>query len=239
MRCTRCRWPSSIWQRDLRSGLCDKCRQIAKGTPALDPQVAVQKALSAHAFDLLKRGECTTTIAGRMIAIGLGEKTVTSVTCELTNHLRAAELLDSGLSLVETRARLVEEGVDRYTAAVAVQDVLQARQQVVEAQNRGTGSAAPMAVGAVLLIAVIGLAIGRFPTVPFAWLVVTAIASAALAAGAGRGRGEPVRELRVRCECGEELPVTEGLAGASIQCQCGRTLQVPSLSELRRRTPGL
>jgi len=37
------------------------------------------------------------------------------------------------------------------------------------------------------------------------------------------------------CQCGKQILVTEGSAGASVPCECGRTIQVPSLGEFRRR----
>src|SRR5262245_43716859 len=37
----------------------------------------------------------------------------------------------------------------------------------------------------------------------------------------------------VACSCGKFLPVSEGMAGASISCDCGRMFPVPPLSELR------
>jgi hypothetical protein len=42
-------------------------------------------------------------------------------------------------------------------------------------------------------------------------------------------------QLHVPCECGEDVPVTEGEAGSRISCCCGRTVVVPSLRELRRQ----
>jgi hypothetical protein len=41
--------------------------------------------------------------------------------------------------------------------------------------------------------------------------------------------------FRLPCECGRQLSVTEGAAGATFQCACGRTVKVPSLEELRRQ----
>jgi hypothetical protein len=40
-------------------------------------------------------------------------------------------------------------------------------------------------------------------------------------------------EYFVPCECGEGVPVTEGAAGSRVTCACGRTVNVPSLRELR------
>src|SRR5258708_7570383 len=37
------------------------------------------------------------------------------------------------------------------------------------------------------------------------------------------------------CECGKQAPVSEGAAGTSVPCECGRTIKVPSLGELRQR----
>jgi len=40
-------------------------------------------------------------------------------------------------------------------------------------------------------------------------------------------------ELILQCECGKQVFATEGMAGLSISCPCGRTLQVPGLTEMR------
>ena len=40
-------------------------------------------------------------------------------------------------------------------------------------------------------------------------------------------------EYFVECSCGKRVPVTAAMAGASVQCQCTRTVSVPRLSELR------
>ena len=57
-------------------------------------------------------------------------------------------------------------------------------------------------------------------------------------AKARRGHGGLVAggtpELNLPCECGKRVPVAEASAGSVVQCSCGRTLQVPRLSELRR-----
>jgi hypothetical protein len=42
-------------------------------------------------------------------------------------------------------------------------------------------------------------------------------------------------QVSLSCKCGKQIAVTEGAAGASLPCSCGRTIQVPSLGELRRR----
>ena len=39
---------------------------------------------------------------------------------------------------------------------------------------------------------------------------------------------------RVRCSCGEDLPVATSAAGRDVACHCGQTVKVPRLSELRR-----
>ena len=39
----------------------------------------------------------------------------------------------------------------------------------------------------------------------------------------------------VTCTCGKVLSVSEGMAGSSMPCGCGRAVSVPSLSELRRQ----
>jgi hypothetical protein len=38
----------------------------------------------------------------------------------------------------------------------------------------------------------------------------------------------------LRCECGELLSVSDGMAGTQKACPCGRTIAVPALGELRR-----
>ena len=43
-----------------------------------------------------------------------------------------------------------------------------------------------------------------------------------------------VAEIPLPCECGQHILVTEGMAGASVRCPCGRTIAVPSLGEIRR-----
>ncbi len=40
-------------------------------------------------------------------------------------------------------------------------------------------------------------------------------------------------EFQVACDCGNVLWVSEGMAGSSTTCSCGRTVAVPSLSALR------
>jgi hypothetical protein len=40
--------------------------------------------------------------------------------------------------------------------------------------------------------------------------------------------------VRFQCECGKEVSVTEAAAGASLPCDCGRTIKVPALSKLRQ-----
>lgn len=41
--------------------------------------------------------------------------------------------------------------------------------------------------------------------------------------------------VRLRCQCGLHIVVTYGDAGASLPCECGRTIEVPSLDKLRKR----
>jgi hypothetical protein len=40
-------------------------------------------------------------------------------------------------------------------------------------------------------------------------------------------------DFRLRCDCWNELAVTEGSAGADLRCACGRLVSVPGLKELR------
>jgi hypothetical protein len=38
----------------------------------------------------------------------------------------------------------------------------------------------------------------------------------------------------LKCECGNELRVSEGAAGVAFPCSCGRTIVVPELTQLRQ-----
>src|SRR5262245_57082537 len=40
--------------------------------------------------------------------------------------------------------------------------------------------------------------------------------------------------FRVDCPCGKHVEVSEGSAGAVVECSCGRPVKVPCLAELRR-----
>ena len=40
-------------------------------------------------------------------------------------------------------------------------------------------------------------------------------------------------DFHIRCACGRDLAVTEGAAGGSAACDCGREVSVPSLRDLR------
>jgi hypothetical protein len=42
-------------------------------------------------------------------------------------------------------------------------------------------------------------------------------------------------EFRIRCDCGKEHRVSARSAGSSLDCPCGRRVEIPSLSELRRQ----
>ena len=46
-------------------------------------------------------------------------------------------------------------------------------------------------------------------------------------------------QFELPCECGRRLIVTAGDAGATLRCECGRTVQVPGLNELRASVPAL
>jgi len=45
-------------------------------------------------------------------------------------------------------------------------------------------------------------------------------------------RKAPV-ECTIACSCGKVIPVTEGMAGASLSCECGATVVVPPLTVFR------
>jgi len=40
-------------------------------------------------------------------------------------------------------------------------------------------------------------------------------------------------EYHVRCDCGLQVTVSEGSAGAVVECGCGQSIQVPSRRELQ------
>jgi hypothetical protein len=40
-------------------------------------------------------------------------------------------------------------------------------------------------------------------------------------------------EFRIACACGQSIPVSPGQAGSLVTCQCGATVVVPSLRQLR------
>jgi hypothetical protein len=79
MKCERCGWPTSLWQRDLFSGLCGKCQQIDKSMPGADAQIAVLKALVAHVVDRLNQGETPETVQGMMSSNGFDPQTASTV----------------------------------------------------------------------------------------------------------------------------------------------------------------
>jgi hypothetical protein len=41
-------------------------------------------------------------------------------------------------------------------------------------------------------------------------------------------------DYQLECACGKAVPVTEGMAGTTVPCTCGRIVSVPSLVELRQ-----
>ena len=41
--------------------------------------------------------------------------------------------------------------------------------------------------------------------------------------------------FEIACECGKSLVVTEGMAGTSTTCSCGRVVPVPSFGDLRKQ----
>jgi hypothetical protein len=55
---------------------------------------------------------------------------------------------------------------------------------------------------------------------------------------AGHAVEAPSMNFSLPCECGELITFTEGAAGASLRCVCGRTIEIPDLNELRQRAWG-
>jgi hypothetical protein len=43
-------------------------------------------------------------------------------------------------------------------------------------------------------------------------------------------------EISLRCACGQQFIASEGMAGTSIACNCGNSVRVPSLTEMRMRS---
>jgi hypothetical protein len=86
MNCERCGWPTSVWQRDLVSGLCDRCRHLESTMPGADPQTAVRKALSGHVIGLLNKGESANAIRSTMIANGFDEQTASAAITDATTE---------------------------------------------------------------------------------------------------------------------------------------------------------
>lgn len=43
------------------------------------------------------------------------------------------------------------------------------------------------------------------------------------------------KQYRARCDCGSEVPVERSAAGGTVVCRCGRNVDVPRLSELKRQ----
>src|SRR5438445_485531 len=42
-------------------------------------------------------------------------------------------------------------------------------------------------------------------------------------------------EFQIACDCGKGLAVTEGMAGSSVPCTCGRVVRIPSLRVLKEQ----
>src|SRR5262245_28038140 len=190
MRCRRCRWSTSLWQRDLFSRLCARCRQIDAVQPGLDREDAAREALYAHAEASLGRGAAPAELEGQLAGCGLHPQEAASVVRDLVArrepYVRATELLDGGASRDETHRRLVETGLDPGVATWVIDEVQRARSGEAAARE-GSGLTA---VGAVVFFVGLGLMFGNitglFPTFPFAGFLTTGLGSLLMSVGQGR-----------------------------------------------------
>ncbi len=193
MKCKRCGWPMSNWQRDLFSRLCDQCQRIDRAMPGLDPELAAHHALYARAIELLNQGESPEAVERTMITNGVGPQVAASMLQEIgaqrAVYARAAELLGEGLSLQAILAKLVESGLDQQTARAVVNEALDAQRRAAAEQQQGAGSVALMVLGGLVFLVGIGVFLGNitglFPTLPFAGFLLMTVGGALLGA-AGR-----------------------------------------------------
>lgn len=189
MKCSRCRWPTSLWQRDLGSGLCGRCQWVDAVLPGLDRETARWQSLCIRIANRLCRGEPPESIQSKMRTYGFPEEMasdlVTGVAANHSLHIEAARLLRSGASPEEMESRLVAGGVSPSTAARVVTEVLDRKQESPAIMVR----AGLMLLGGLLLAGGLGLVIGNrtgaFPTFPFAGFIVMTIGGAIFAAGQG------------------------------------------------------
>jgi hypothetical protein len=199
MKCNRCGWPTSLWQRDLTSGKCPVCQEIDRAFPGLEARAIIQHALSLHAIRCLERGENPEDVERKLLASGLPPREAADLARDAVARrvpsTTARELLDRGVGVLDVRKKLVENGLAPDIAAAVVEAVQQERSGEIEGQvvytadeqGRRPGlviiGGAVVALGIVLLL---GNITGVFPTFPFAGFITLMIGSSIL--GAGRGR---------------------------------------------------
>src|SRR4051794_11526945 len=98
MRCRCCRWPTSVWRRDLTSGRCETCLSIARATPGIEQHVAVWYARQAHAAAMLNRKASPDAVGRELLAAGMDAGAVARMVADLVvrqaPYDRAEEMLD-------------------------------------------------------------------------------------------------------------------------------------------------
>src|SRR5262245_63520572 len=83
MRCARCHWPTSIWSRDLASGLCGKCQKVDATCPGIGPQAAILQAVYSHAAELMSRGTSAADVEKKMLETGLDPQSAAAIARDL------------------------------------------------------------------------------------------------------------------------------------------------------------
>ena len=200
MKCKRCGWPTSLWQRDLSSGLCPECRKIDRAFPGLEAAAAVQQALSIHAARCLERGESPAGLEQKLLASGLPPQEAAALArdavAQRVPYTTARELLDHGAGVLDVRRKLVESGLVPKAAAAVVEAVQRQRSGAVKGELVYVDGDEGRWPGLVILgVVVVGIGVflllgnmsGRFPTFPFAGFITMTIGSMIIGAG-WRGR---------------------------------------------------
>jgi hypothetical protein len=161
MKCKRCGWSTSSWQRDLWSGLCVECQKIDRASPQLDASEAVRQALWAHASRCLEHGEPVAELEQKLAATGLAPQDAAAVVGEAVSrrahYMTANKLLDRGTGLLDVRKKLVESGLAPEAAAAVIEEVQEARSGVRAdgSPGRRRMSNITAAQGVVLAVAVV------------------------------------------------------------------------------------
>jgi hypothetical protein len=196
MKCKRCGWPTSLWERDIWSGLCEECRQVDRHFPGLEGPAALQQALSTHAARCLEHGESPDGLERKLLAAGLQPQEAASLAREviarLAPYTRARELLEHGAGVLDVRRKMVENGLAPEEAAMVVEAVQKKRSGAskgesvyadeVEGPRPGLAIVGIVVIGAGVVLA-IGNMSGVFPTIPFAGFLTMTVGSMIFGAG--------------------------------------------------------